>query len=59
MEKNQDIRALLKKSRVRHYEVADVMGVDRTTFSRWLQKEMTPSRKQSVREAVEKVLENE
>ena len=57
MEKNHDIRILLKKSRVRHYEVADAMGVDRTTFSRWLQKEMTAERKDSIREAVKKVLE--
>lgn len=56
MRHNQDIRDLMSKKRVRHYEVADEMGVDRTTFSRWMQKEMTAERKDSIREAVKKVL---
>ncbi len=57
MRHNQDIRDLMrqKKSNI-HYEVADEMGVDRTTFSRWMQKEMSAERKDSIREAVKKVL---
>lgn len=56
MRHNQDIRDLMSKKRVHHYEVADEMGVDRTTFSRWMQKEMSAERKDSIREAVKKVL---
>lgn len=56
MRKNQDIRKLLESKRVHHYEVAAEMGVDRTTFSRWMQKEMSAERKDSIREAVKKVL---
>lgn len=57
--KNIDIRNLMDQKRVHHYEVAAVLGVDRTTFSRWLQKEMTPSKKEVVKSAIEKVLKNE
>lgn len=56
MKQNQDIRKLMDQKRVHHYEVAAVLGVDRTTFSRWLQKEMTPTKKDIVKAAVEKIL---
>ena len=59
MKRNQDIRKLMDQKRVHHYEVAAALGVDRTTFSRWLQKEMTPAKKEVVKSAIEKVLKNE
>lgn len=38
--RNKDIRELIKKKRVFHYEVAEALGVTATTFSKWLQREL-------------------
>ena len=56
--RNKDIRELIKKKRVFYYEVAEVLGVTATTFSKWLQRELPEEKKNLIRAAVEKILED-
>jgi hypothetical protein len=49
---NDDIRELIKKSRVRNWEVAQKIGVAEATFSRMLRYEITPEKKQDIIKAV-------
>ena len=57
--RNKDIRELIKKKRVFHYEVAEALGVTTTTFSKWLQRELPEEKKNLIRSAVEKILKEE
>lgn len=57
--KNADIRELLKRKRIFHYEVAAALGVATTTLSRWLQRELPEEKKKLIREAVEKILKED
>lgn len=57
--RNKDIRELIKKKRVFHYEVAEALGVTVTTFSKWLQRELPEEKKNLIRSAVEKILKED
>ena len=57
--RNKDIRELIKKKRVLHYEVAEALGVTATTFSKWLQRELPEEKKNLIRSAVEKILKED
>lgn len=52
---NMEIRELMRKRRIRHYEIAEKLGINETTFCRWLRKEFTPERKQQVIAAIESI----
>lgn len=45
---NADIRAEIKKAGVCFWQVADGMGVNDSTFSRWLRKEMSIDKKEQI-----------
>lgn len=42
---NRDIRELIAKRRLKHFEVAKALGVTQYTFSHWLQEELTEEKK--------------
>ena len=39
---NAEIREILRKKRIRHYEVAEQLGVSEYTFCKWLRSELPP-----------------
>lgn len=53
--KNIDIRNLIAQKRLKHYEVAEALKIDDSTFSRWLCHEMPAEKKKRVIEAINKI----
>ncbi len=49
---NEEIRAEIEKKRLKYYEVAEKIGICPETFSKWLRKELKPSKKSRVRHAI-------
>lgn len=56
---NSDIRQKIRDCRLRHYEVAERIGISETTFSVWLRKELTGERKEKVLQAIKELTEND
>ena len=50
---NTDIRKAIKEKGLKHCEVANGLGIGSTTFSAWLQTELTPERKERVLNVLE------
>lgn len=50
--KNIEIRDLIEKRRLKHFEVAAACGVNPATFSRWLQTELSDERKARIKKAI-------
>jgi transcriptional regulator with XRE-family HTH domain len=53
--KNIEIRNLIKQKRLKHYEVAEAIGISEYTLSKWLHSEMTAERKEKVLQAIESI----
>lgn len=53
---NKEIRELIARKRVRFYEVAAVLGISTTHFSRLLQRELNPERKEQIIKAVNSIV---
>ena len=49
---NIDVRYEIMKSGLKNYQVATMLGVTETTFSRWLRTELTAEKKKEVLEAI-------
>lgn len=56
MQANQEIRRLIMKKRLRHYEIAAVLGISEYTFCKWLRCELSPDRELQVMEAIESLV---
>lgn len=54
---NVDIRNKIRERRLRHYEVAEKIGISETTLCVWLRHELTDERKKRVLEAIEQLNE--
>jgi DNA-binding Xre family transcriptional regulator len=52
---NVDIRELIARKRLRHYEVAAALGISEHTLSRWLRTELSNEKKQKIKEAIESI----
>lgn len=52
---NLEIRKEIKKNRLFHYEIADVLGISESTLSKWLRKEMDIGRKELIIQAIRKL----
>ena len=52
---NAEIREILRKRRIRHYEVADRLGISEYTFCKWLRTELPPDKQEEVLEAIKKI----
>jgi len=50
---NREIRVSLLMNNIKHYEIAEALGVTEFTFARWLRKELSAERKQHVLKAIE------
>ena len=49
---NIEVRQAIEKKRLKYYEVAQAIGIDACTLSKWLQKELTEERKKRVMDAI-------
>lgn len=52
---NAEIRELIRKKRLRHYEIAEALGVNEFTFSRWLRNELPDEKKREIVETIEQI----
>jgi len=52
---NAEIRDLIRKKRFRHYEIAEALGVNEFTFSRWLRNELPDEKKREIIKAIEQI----
>ena len=49
---NTDLRCEIVKSGLKNYQVATMLGVTETTFSRWLRTELPAEKKKEILEAI-------
>lgn len=49
---NLEVRQAIERKRLKYYEVAEQLQIESTTFSRWLQTEMSPERRERVLKAI-------
>ena len=52
---NIEIRELIAKKRLKHYEVAKALGVHRCTFAIWLQTELPQDKKEQIIKAINSI----
>ena len=52
---NAKIRTALFKSGIKHYQVAEAMGVADETFSRWLRHELSKEKRNEIMAAIDKL----
>lgn len=52
---NIDIRMEIMKRGLKNYQVAELVGVTETTFSKWLRTELPPEKKQEILKAMESI----
>ena len=52
---NIEVRQLIERKRLKYYEVAECLGINVSTLSRWLQTELTPERKTKVVKAIKSI----
>ena len=53
--KNTDIRSLIENHKLKHWQIAEAIGVSEFTFCRWLRKEFTADQKELVLSAIAKL----
>lgn len=52
---NTEIRNLISRYRLRHYEIAKQVGISPFTLSVWLRNELSPERREKVESAIKEV----
>lgn len=52
---NEDVKRILRKNGVYHYQVADALGLQDSAFSRLLRKDLTEEKKREIYAAVERL----
>lgn len=52
---NKDIRELIAQNRLRYWEVAQAIGIQGETFSRWLRTPLKGERRQRVLDAIDQL----
>lgn len=52
---NVEIRQEIERKRLHYYEVADALNINPCTLSRWLEKELSDDRKESVMNAIKNI----
>ena len=54
---NCKIRTQIEKYRIKHYEIAEFIGISEFTFCRWLRRELTGEKLKLVESAIETLKE--
>ena len=52
MRANSELRSQIERRRLRHYEIADTLGVSPYTLSHWLQSELPDDKKRVILDAI-------
>ena len=55
MKANQEIRDLAKKHNVKHWQIAERLGISEPTIMRWLRVSLSPEREQAILVAIEEI----
>ena len=55
---NKDLRDEMRIANVRHWEVAEAIGISEMTMVKWLRRELDDSKKALVREGISKALQH-
>lgn len=55
---NENIRQEISDNRIFNYEIAEVLGIPESTFSKWFRKEMTKEQKESIQKAMQRIRAN-
>lgn len=55
---NQDIRAYAKQKNVKHWQIAEALGMTDTNFSRKLRHELPPDEKRKIMEVIDNLAVN-
>ena len=53
MKANQTIREAAKRKGVKHWQIADYLGISEPTIMRWLRIPLSPEREKVIMEAIE------
>ena len=54
---NKDLRDEMRTSNVRHWEVADAIGISEMTMVKWLRRELDDAKKALVRDGIAKAVQ--
>ena len=56
VERNMEVRETIRRSRIKQYEIANKIGVNKSTLNVWLHvKELSPERKEQILQAIEEI----
>ena len=55
MKNNQTIRDIAKKKGVKHWQIAEYLGISEPTIVRWLRVDLSPERKEAILNAIEAI----
>ena len=59
MKANQTVRAMAKKAGIKHWQIAEYLGISEPTIVRWLRVPLSPEREKMVIEAIQKIAKEE
>lgn len=57
--KNEEIRTQAKNKNIKHWQIADYLGISEATLTRKLRHDLSPEEKERVLKAIEKIKEGE
>lgn len=55
MKANQTIRDAAKRKGVKHWQIAEYLGISEPTIVRWLRVDLSPEREKTIMEAIEAI----
>ena len=59
MKANQTIRETAKRRGVKHWQIAEYLGISEPTIMRWLRVPLPPEREKAIMEAIEAITKEE
>lgn len=59
MKKNEDLRKQILEHGLKMYQVAEQIGIQSPTFSRWLQTDLTPDRRERITKAFNELVKEQ
>ena len=55
---NLELRRLIFESGLKKYEIAEKVGINAATFSRWFQRELSSEKRQRIEQAIRELQKN-
>lgn len=55
---NENIRKEINDNRIFNYEIAEILEIPESTFSKWFRKEMSIEQKEQIKKAIQKIKTN-